>query len=266
MSAEKSSKDDTRFQKALPILFLSYLFILLIGFFVTLDGIMHIKVLPEKAGNLIITTVSVGVTVIMVYFIALQTIATRDMVKKTSAQAQLTYEMVKQMIKETALMNESLLEMKKQRLNIEEFKNSLIDYVRYLSGTLKANSMRSGNYEPLFSPYLYLSREYHLGSTTRYLPPSYQGLILRISRVIEKFLEAHEFSLQEFKDYNKLISKFKDSKTPRHEKPGLVRKIQKKSQELLKIAEDVFQEIEKMGDQKLEEEILRILESSKAAR
>jgi len=252
LGVEKSSKEDMRFQKGLPILFLSYLFVLLIGFFMALDGIINIKVLPEKAGNLIITTVSVGVTVTMVYFIALQTIATRDMVKKAAAQAQLTYEMVKQMIEETALMNESLLEMKKQRLNIEEYKNYLLEYLRHLVLRLEGNA--TSGYQHVEEPYLFISRRYTNRIGTSSLSPAEEGFIRRVSKFIEKFLGSHGLEPQEIKKYNNLISNYgrgKDSK--------LLETIRERSKELLEITKPIFQMIEEMSDKELEEEILRIL-------
>ena len=176
-------------------------------------------------------------------------------------QALATAESTEQVKRQAELMNESLLEMKKQRLNLEEFKNGLLAYLQDLIGTLTGNSVQSRNFVPVFGPYMYLSKEYHLGSVTKYLPPSYRGLILRISNFIEKFLEEYGFPTQELREYGELISKFKNSKTPEEERAILAKKIQGKSQELLKIAKSIFDYVEEMGDKKLEEEILKILES-----
>ncbi|RLF80582.1 hypothetical protein DRN38_03820, partial [Thermococci archaeon] len=237
-----------------------YLFAIALGFSATWYGINYNDILWEKLGNLLITAAVGGATIIMVYFIALQAIATREMVEKASIQAQLTYEMVKQMIEETTLMNESLIEMRKQRLNIEEFKNSLITYLRNIIGILKANSM-STNYTPVTDPYLYVLQGYRRGSTAKDLSPAELGLVWRISVFIKKFLELCGLSWQRFEEYNKLISKFKDSKTSQSEKPGFAMRIKETSKELLKTVESIFDEVERMSDRELEEEILKILES-----
>ena len=255
----RTEKSFEGYQRMLTI-FVLYLFVVFFGFLATWQGITHENTLWEKLGNLLITA-AVGVaTIIMAYFIALQAIATRDMVEKASAQAQLTYEMVKQMIEETALMNESLIEMRKQRLNIEEFKNSLITYLRNVIGILKANSM-STNYTPVTDSYLYVLQGYHRGTTAKDLSPAELGLVWRISVFIKKFLESRGLSWQRFEEYNKLISKFKDSKTSQSEKPGLAMRIKETSKKLLETMESIFDEVEGMSDEKLEEEILKILES-----
>ena len=176
-------------------------------------------------------------------------------------QALATAESTEQVKRQAELMNESLLEMKKQRLNLEEFKNGLLAYLQDLIGALTANSIQSRNFEPVFGSYMYLVKEYHLGSTTKYLPPSYRGLILRISKVIEKFLKKYGFPTQELREYGELISKFKNSKTPEEERLELARVIPEKSQELLDIVKRIYDGTEEMGDKKLEEEILKILES-----
>lgn len=258
METEKNSEESTRFQKDFTKFFIAYLLFLLVGISVEGYGILHEGMLLEKLGNLIITAISVGVTVTMVYFIAVQTMATRDMVKKASIQARLTYETVAQMMREIDIMNESLIEMKKQRLNIEEFKNSLVGYLQYLIGVLTANCI--GNRAQIQEPYPYLRERYHRRIKVDFSPAE-EGLIWRISVFIEKFLEAYGFSLQEVKELNKVVSKFNDHRTPREEKPVLANIIKEKSQDLLKIAKSIFDETETMGDKKLEEEILKILES-----
>jgi len=252
--SKNSKKEDKRFESRIGAFVIIYAVVVGVG--VTIESLQ-----TGFRGKLLIDA-AVGIaTILMVGYIALQTKATRDMAEKASKQAQLTYEMVKQMVKETALMNESLIEMKKQRLNLEEFKNALLAYLQDLIGTLTGNSVQSRNFVPVFGPYMYLVKEYHLGSTTKYLPPSYRGLILRISKVIEKFLKKYGFPTQELREYGELISKFKNSKTPEEERAILAKKIQGKSQELLKIAKSIFDYVEEMGDKKLEEEILKILES-----
>lgn len=156
-------------------------------------------------------------------------------------------------------MNESVLEMKKERMNIEEFKNSLIAYLRYIRGELKLNST-STKYRNIKEPYQYILERYHRRISND-LSPSEVGLVWRISVFIKRFLEVHGFSWQELDNYHDLIRRFKDSNTPRDEKPKLANEIREKSKELGKIVEDILHEIEEMGNQKFEEEILKILES-----
>jgi len=252
--SKNNKKEDKRFENQIWAFVVMYAVI--VGAGVIIESLQ-----TGFRGKLLIDA-AVGIaTILMVGYIALQTKATRDMAEEASKQAQLTYEMVKQMVEETALMNETLIEMRKQRLKIEEFKNALLAYLQDLIGALSGNSIQSRNFVPVFSPYMYLSKEYHLGSTTKYLPPSSQGLILRISNFIEKFLEEYGLPTQALREYTELISKFKDSKTPDNEKIILAKKIQERSQELLKIAKSIFDEVERMSDRELEEEILKILES-----
>ncbi|RLF83162.1 hypothetical protein DRN44_01855 [Thermococci archaeon] len=252
--SKNNKKEDKRFESRIGAFVIIYAVVVGVG--------VIIESLQTGFRGKLLIDATVGIaTILMVGYIALQTKATREMAEEASKQAQLTYEMVKQMVKETALMNESLIEMKKQRLNIEEFKNALLAYLQDLIGALTGNSVQSRNFVPVFSPYMYLSKEYHLGSVTKYLPPSYRGLILRISNFIEKFLEEYEFPTQELREYGELISKFKNSKTPEEERLELARVIPEKSQELLDIVKRIYDGIEEMGDKKLEEEILKILES-----
>ncbi|MBC7108988.1 MAG: hypothetical protein H5T41_09455 [Methanomassiliicoccales archaeon] len=75
-------------------------------------------------------------------------------------QALATAESTEQVKRQAELMNESLLEMKKQRLNLEEFKNGLLAYLQDLIGALTANSIQRRNFEPVFGPYLYLIKEF----------------------------------------------------------------------------------------------------------
>ena len=105
----RTEKSFEGYQRTLTIVVVLYLSGIALGFSTTWYGINYNSELWEKLGNLLITATVGGATIIMVYFIALQAMATREMVEK-------------EMIKETALMNESLIEMRKQRLNIEEYK------------------------------------------------------------------------------------------------------------------------------------------------
>lgn len=235
----------------LTIFVLSYFFAVLLGFLATWYGITHNNILWEKLGNLLIIGTGTGVTIIMVYFVGLQTIATQVMVEKASAQAQLTYEMVKQMIKETTIMNESLIEMKKQRLNIEEFKNNLIEYLRYLVRVLRGNA--TSGYENVEEPYLFISRRYMKRTGVPCLSPAEEGFIRRVSKFIEKFLGAHGLEPQEIKKYNNLISNYGRGKDSQ-----LLKTIRERSKELLETTKPIFQMVEEMSDKELEEEILRI--------
>jgi len=198
-------------------------------------------------------TTSVATTVVMVYFIALQTIATREMVKKASVQAQLTYEMVKQMIEETTLMNKSLIEMRKQRLNIEEYKNYLLEYLRYLVLRLEGNA--TSGYQHVEEPYSYIWKRYKNRVSTPSLSPAEEGFMRRVSKFIEKFLKVHGLEPQEIKKYNDLIANYARGKDSQ-----LLETIRERSKELLEITKPIFQMVEEMSGKELEEEILKILE------
>ncbi len=249
MDIKKSSEKDTNFENRLALFVRIYFIAITLGFLATVYGIISGN-MWEKLGNLLIMTTSVATTVIMVYFIALQTKATRDMAKKTSAQVQLTYDMVKQMVQETIIMNESLLEMKKQRLNIEEYKNYLIEYLRYLILRLEGNA--AGGYQHVEEPYLFISKRYTNRVGTSSLSPSEEGFMRRISKFIEKFLGAHGLEPQEIKKYNNLISNHDRGKDTQ-----LLKTIRERSKELLETTKPIFQMVEEMSDKELEEEILR---------
>jgi len=236
MKAEKSSEG---IQRKLTMIFLVYLLVVFIGFIATWQGITHQNILWEKIGNSAITA-TVGIAnIIMVYFIAQQAIANS--------------EMVKQMVKEATIMNENLIEMRKQRLNIEEFKNSLIGYLEYLR-----HRLRMSEYVAL-EPYPYLLREYRERIESN-PSPAETGFIWRVSRFIEKFLEKHGFSMQDLREHNEFINKARDDRTSSQEKSELMEKSREKSQELLKIVNSVFGEVTSMSDTELEMEILQILE------
>jgi len=183
-------------------------------------------------------------TILMALFIAIQAMLTASAVEETKKQAE--------------LMNESLIEMRKQRLNIEEFKNSLIPYLRMVIRMLKANST-GATHTTITDPHLYVYQGYL--HRVKDLSPAEEGLVWRISVFLKKFLELHGLSWQRFEEYNKLISKFKDSKTSQSEKLGLAMRIKEKSKELLETVQSIFDEVEKMSDKELEEEILKILKS-----
>jgi len=151
-------------------------------------------------------------------------------------QAMLTAIGVKETRKQAELMNESLVEMRKQRLNIEEFKNSVITYLEDL---IKVLAGMPDSYKEIKDPYSYLRDKYRARVGPN-LSPAESGLIWRISRFIERFLEIHGFSLQELEELKKLGYRFNDYRTRGHEKPELARKIQEKSQELLKIAKSIL--------------------------
>ncbi|NJE85812.1 hypothetical protein E3E23_08260 [Thermococcus sp. CX2] len=169
-------------------------------------------------------------------------------------QAMATAEATEQAKKQAELMNETLIEMRKQRLNIEEYKNYLVEYLRYLVLRLEGNT--TSGYQHVEEPYLFISRRYKNRIGTSSLSPAEEGFIRRISRFIERFLEAHGLEPQEIKEYNGLISNYGRGKDSQ-----LLKTIRRRSEELLKIAEPIFQRVEEMGDKRLEEEILKILES-----
>jgi len=216
-----------------------------IGMFVLVGGITAVVGAKTK-DDTALQFALVMANIVMVSIIALQAIATAEAVEQAKKQAE--------------LMNQSLLEMKKQRLNIEEFKNSLMPYLRSVILTLEANSKRK-DYDIITDPYLYVLQGYRRGTRAKYLSPAEEGLVWRISVFIKKFLELRGLSWQRFEEYNKLVSKFKDSKTSQSEKPGLATRIKEKSKELLKTVESIFDEVEKMSNKELEEEILKILEA-----
>jgi len=250
MDAKQSSEKDKNFENWLALLVRFYFIAIIFGFLTTVYGIISGNVW-EKLGNLMIMTTSVAITVIMVYFIALQTKATREMAEKTSAQVQLTHDMVKQMVQETAIMNETLIEMKKQRLNIEEYKNYLIEYLRYLVLRLEGNA--TSGYQNVEEPYLFISKRYKDRIGTSSLSPAEEGFIRRVSRFIEKFLKAHGLEPQEIRKYNNLISDYSRGNSQ------LLKTIRERPKELLEITKPIFQMVEEMSDKELEEEILRTL-------
>ena len=216
-----------------------------IGFVVAFVFLGLVLIWVKGDNGLILQSSLAVANLVMAGVVALQAIATAESAEQVKRQAE--------------LMNESLLEMKKQRMNIEEFKNSLITYLRYVNGILTSNSTYA-SYHRIQEPYQYLIDGYHkrIGAN---LSPSEVGLLWRISIFIRRFLEMRSFSWQELDKYHDLIHRLKDSSTPRDEKPKLANEIREKSKELGKIIENIIQEIEEMGNQKFEEEILRILES-----
>ena len=78
---KKSPKKDTNFENRLALFVKIYFIAITLGFLATVYGITSENTW-EKLGNLMIMTTSVATTVIMVYFIALQTKATKDMAEK----------------------------------------------------------------------------------------------------------------------------------------------------------------------------------------
>ncbi|NJE41812.1 hypothetical protein [Thermococcus sp. GR6] len=169
-------------------------------------------------------------------------------------QAMATAEATEQAKKQAKLMNETLIEMRKQRLNIEEYKNYLVEYLRYLVLRLEGNT--TSGYQHVEEPYLFISKRYKDRIGTSSLSPAEEGFIRRVSRFLEKFLKAHGLEPQEIKEYNGLISNYGSGKDSQ-----LLKTIRERSEELLKIAEPIFQRVEEIGDKRLEEEILKILES-----
>ncbi|NJE47606.1 hypothetical protein E3E35_09395 [Thermococcus sp. GR7] len=113
----------------------------------------------------------------------------------------------------------------------------------------------TGGYQHVEEPYLFISKRYKDRIGTSSLSPAEDGFILRVSRFIEKFLKVHGLEPQKIQRYNDLISDYGRGNSQ------LLKTIQRRSEELLKIAEPIFQRVEEMGDKRLEEEILKILES-----
>jgi len=220
LGAEKSSKEEMSFKKMLAFFVMFYLSAVVMGFLAALYGITYENIW-EKVGKLLIMTTSVAT--------------------------------VKQMIEETTLMNKSLIEMRKQRLNIEEYKNYLLEYLRYLVLRLEGNA--TSGYQHVEEPYSYIWKRYKNRVSTPSLSPAEEGFMRRVSKFIEKFLKVHGLEPQEIKKYNDLIANYARGKDSQ-----LLETIRERSKELLEITKPIFQMVEEMSGKELEEEILKILE------
>ena len=180
------------FKERLTLFIKVYLVLIILGFIIAIYGLISKKSIWEQLGNLMITTTSVATTVIMVYFVALQTKATKDMAEKTSVQVQLTSDMVKQMMQETTIMNETLLEMRKERMNIEYLKNEVIGYIK----TIESKLLQEDNQSYVTLP------SYPVKDAPKRENYQKKGLKERFKRKIQKLLEEYNINIEK---YNSLV-------------------------------------------------------------
>ncbi|MDI3475367.1 MAG: hypothetical protein PWQ79_1915 [Thermococcaceae archaeon] len=116
-------------------------------------------------------------------------------------QAITTAEAAKQAKKQAELMNESLIEMKKERMNIEYIKNEVVGYIETFKRTLQSN-LSNANHTQVWSEVPAYSPSISISGTT--YDTFYQkiGFEKRISRKIDRLLSEYEIELE---DYNSLV-------------------------------------------------------------
>ncbi|ACS33167.1 hypothetical protein [Thermococcus gammatolerans] len=136
--------------------------------------------------QMLLQSVLVMANVLMAAVVALQALATMDSVEQAKKQAE--------------LMNKSLMEMKKQRMNIEFMKNEIIGYISTIEASLRSNLQEHSNGRAGYEVGSYLSLDY--GRHTLSLQE--QGMNLRINKKIQKLIEQYNVDLEK---YNELIRK-----------------------------------------------------------
>ncbi|NJD99516.1 hypothetical protein E3E26_06925 [Thermococcus sp. LS1] len=178
--------------------------------------------------------------ILVAIFVALQTMATREAVEQTSEQVKLT--------------RQTLIEMKKQRMNIEFIKNSLIGYLKEeIMRELVNNSRANRNYKPLHNSLFFVKTNYQKRHGNQTLAPDELGMINKTASKIEKFLEKWGIDIRE---YNSLISEYEQLERIRDTKNSMekAKEIREKSQELLEKVNRILD----MSDEELEEELLKL--------
>ncbi|MBO8175208.1 MAG: hypothetical protein H0Z18_08115 [Thermococcus sp.] len=164
-------------------------------------------------------------------------------------------------------IDKNILEMEKERIDIEEYKNSLRAYLEHIKDQLHENKEDPSHIEILSDPYYYLVQQYRKENPSEDLSSTERERVWKISEFIRKFLLEHGIPLdKEIATYNKLFYQFKDAQVPDSEKLLLRQLIMEKSQELFEEVSSILMEIKEMGHKKLEEEILRILEETRVGR
>ncbi len=157
---------------------------------------------------LLIESALVVATILMASFVAYQALATlvmaqqaQEQVKQMVFQAQLTQQSLEKMGVQVAIMGETLVEMKKERMNIEYIKNEAVGYIKTIENILSNSLSEAWPAYSKLPSYSNSALDSSFGALGlgRYQK---QGMKERLKRKIQKLMEEYNINIEE---YNSLV-------------------------------------------------------------